>query len=253
MPYQNILEEIVKHCKAIFASNLTGIYLHGSMVMGCFHPQKSDIDLIIVVDTDIPAEQKQAFMEVVVDLNRLATKKGLELSIVKKEYCEHFVYPTPFELHFSSAHLQWFQSNPTDYVQKMNGTDRDLSAHFTIIKKYGITLFGTEISALFADVPREDYLDSIRFDVENAKEEVLENPVYILLNLCRIIAFVKEDLILSKKEGGQWGLSKLPSKYHPLISSALENYTSEEETVIEINETDAMQFCEDMLTMINLR
>ena len=253
MPYQNLLEEIVKHCKAIFTSNLTGIYLHGSMVMGCFHPQKSDIDLIIVVDTDIPAEQKQAFMEVVVDLNRLATKKGLELSIVKKEYCEHFVYPTPFELHFSSAHLQWFQSNPTDYVQKMNGTDRDLAAHFTIIKKYGITLFGTEISALFADVPREDYLDSIRFDVENAKEEVLENPVYILLNLCRIIAFVKEDLILSKKEGGQWGLIKLPSKYHPLISSALENYTSEEETVIEINETDAMQFCEDMLTMINLR
>lgn len=45
MLYQNILDKIVDACKAIFESELTGIYLHGSMAMGCFQPNKSDIDL----------------------------------------------------------------------------------------------------------------------------------------------------------------------------------------------------------------
>jgi len=32
---------------AILGNNLTGIYLHGSAVMGCFQPGKSDIDLLL--------------------------------------------------------------------------------------------------------------------------------------------------------------------------------------------------------------
>jgi len=38
---------------AIFAEevrkNLVGIYLHGSLAMGCFNPGKSDVDLLVVV------------------------------------------------------------------------------------------------------------------------------------------------------------------------------------------------------------
>lgn len=54
------------------------------------------------------------------------------------EFCNPFVYPTPFGLHFSAAHLKWFQENPDDYVKKMNGTDKDLAAHFTIINHCGV-------------------------------------------------------------------------------------------------------------------
>lgn len=47
MLYQNILDEIVDESKMIFKEDLTGIYLHGSLAMGCFNPKKSDIDLMI--------------------------------------------------------------------------------------------------------------------------------------------------------------------------------------------------------------
>lgn len=49
MLYQGILDEIVGQSKQIFGEELTGIYLHGSMVKGCFNPDKSDIDLIAVI------------------------------------------------------------------------------------------------------------------------------------------------------------------------------------------------------------
>lgn len=125
MLYRNILDKIVEKCKEIFEINLTGIYLHGSMAMGCFNPDKSDIDLIIVIENDITDNQKINFMNEVMELNKLAPRKGIELSIVKKAYCKEFLYPTPFELHFSNMHLQWFMRNRTEYISKMKGTDKD--------------------------------------------------------------------------------------------------------------------------------
>ena len=96
-----------------------------------------------------------------------------------------------------------------DYVQKMNGTDKDLAAHFTITKKYGIVLYGADIDSVFGEVPKMDYIDSILSDIEEANEEILENPIYITLNLCRVAAFLKDGLITSKKQGGEWGKENL--------------------------------------------
>ena len=46
----NLIDSFVEQSKEILKENLVGIYLHGSLAMGCFNPQKSDIDLIIVVN-----------------------------------------------------------------------------------------------------------------------------------------------------------------------------------------------------------
>ena len=97
---------------------------------------------------------------------------------------------------------------------------------------------------VFGDVPKEAYLDSIRQDVENAVEEVLDNPVYILLNLCRVAACVEENLILSKQQGGEWGLVHLPEKYHPLIQDALDAYQSD--AVMKPDAARAREFCGEM-------
>ncbi len=248
MLYQNVLDAIVEKSRQIFKENLTGVYLHGSMAMGCFHPVKSDIDLIVVVREQITDQQKLQFMNDIVELNAAAPAKGIELSIVMEKDCRDFRYPTPFTLHFSNAHLQWFLDNPADYIRKMNGVDKDLAAHFTIIKNYGMVLYGAEIDDVFADVPRNAYIDSIWFDIENAKEEITENPVYVILNLCRVAAFLKNDLIVSKKQGGEWALQSLPSQYHPLISLALQSYASGDD--IEIDQTEAQKFADGMLRML---
>lgn len=250
MWYQDILEIIVEKSKQIFNSVLTGIYLHGSLAMGCFNPDKSDIDLILVIDRDMTDAQKLEFMKEVIELNKSAPDKGIELSIVKKEYCSKFIYPTPFELHFSPMHLQWFTDNPADYISKMKGRDKDLAAHFMIIKKYGIVLYGADINRVFSDIPREAYIDSIRYDMEGVREEVLKNPVSVILNLCRAAAFIKDNLVLSKKQGGEWGIENLPSEYLALISEAVKGYTSQKS--VKLDKIKAQQFsdyiCKQYLT-----
>lgn len=221
----NITKKFVEQSQSILEDNLVGIYLHGSAAMGCFNAQKSDIDLIVVVNADISDEVKRRYMDMVVELNAYAPKKGIEMSIVRKDVCKPFIYPTPFELHFSNAHLEWYQTKPSDYIDKMNGTDKDLAAHFTIICHRGKCLCGREIKDVFEEVRREFYFDSIWCDIEDAEKEIMENPTYMILNLCRVLAYKEDELILSKSEGGKWGLENVPEIYHPLIVQALNEYS----------------------------
>ena len=219
--YFNLLDSFVRQSKGILKDNLVGIYLHGSAVMGCFHKEKSDIDLLVVVQNNISDRVKRQYMDMIIVLNAQAPAKGLELSIVKKDVCKPFIYPTPFELHFSIAHLEWYQSNPKEYIEKMNGWDKDLAAHFTIIYYRGKKLYGKEIEEVFEKVGREAYFDSIWCDIEDAAEEIADNPMYIILNLCRVLAYKKSDLILSKQEGGEWGLVNVSEKFRNLILGAM--------------------------------
>lgn len=248
MSYQGILDGIVSKSKEIIEEKLVGIYLHGSMAMGCFNSDKSDIDVIMVIEDDISDTQKIMLMRQIVYLNQQSPPKGLEISIVKREYCNPFIYPTPFELHFSPMHLPWFKENPQDYVEKMKGEDIDLAAHFTIIRNYGVVLWGEKIENIFAPVPKQNYLESICADIENATEDILEQPIYITLNLCRVLAFVREGLYLSKEQGGNWGIEHLPLEYHSIVAEALECYTSNKEMLIE--KMNAVSFAEKVIKLI---
>ena len=220
----NLINSYVNHSKDILGENLVGIYLHGSLAMGCFNPQKSDIDLIIVVKEPLSDSTKKAYMEMVVEHTASATEKGIEMSIVLQNVCKPFIYPTPFELHFSNGHLDWYKEDPDEYIREMNGTDKDLAAHFTIINKRGKCLYGLPIEDVFGEVPGPDYMDSIWYDVKHAKKEIKYFPMYITLNLTRVLAYKKEGLVLSKKEGAEWAIQKLPEEYHPLIQESLREY-----------------------------
>ena len=49
--------------------------------------------------------------------------------------------------------------------------------------------------------------------------------MYLTLNLARVAVYLKDGVVLSKKEGGEWGLKNLPSEFHPIIIDALREYT----------------------------
>ena len=229
----SLIDDFIERSKEILRDNLVGVYLHGSLVMGCFNPQRSDIDLIIVVDEPLSDPVKRAYMDMAVGLNSCGPAKGIEMSIVLRKVCKPFVYPTPFELHFSSGHLEWYRENPDDYIREMNGTDKDLAAHFTIINSRGKCLYGAPVKDVFSEVLGCDYMDSLRYDIEGAIEEITEYPMYLTLNLARVLAYKEEKLILSKKEGGDWALQHLPSKYHPLIMDAMREYSESAEVVYD--------------------
>ena len=95
------------------------------------------------------------------------------------------------------------------------------------------------------------FLDSIKSDIINSQDEVIDNPIYIILNLCRVLAYMQDGLVLSKKEGGEWAIKNISNdKYVGLIKDALICYHSDKD--IDLNNSLALEFCKFMKEEIGI-
>ena len=61
MDTNTITTRFVEKSIEILQDNLVGVYLHGSAVMGCFNPAKSDLDLIVVVKESMSETDKRDY------------------------------------------------------------------------------------------------------------------------------------------------------------------------------------------------
>ncbi|PIZ62128.1 DNA polymerase subunit beta [Candidatus Roizmanbacteria bacterium CG_4_10_14_0_2_um_filter_39_13] len=226
---QNILDKINHSFSDFFGKDLVGIYVHGSLAMGCYNPESSDIDFLIVINKSLTLSEKNHLIESTLRLVADTSEK-LEFSVVTADQLENFTYPTPFEFHYSDS---WKQKNIDRTIDlEETNTDPDLAAHFVITKKHGFMLTGKPIRELFPEIPLNYYLDSIQKDADWSYKNVLNGPDdgtckvphYAVLNFCRILAFMQDKLVTSKREGGEWGVKNLPSIYNPIIQEALKEY-----------------------------
>jgi len=202
--------------------NLVGIYLHGSLAMGCFNPSRSDIDLLVIVKERLSTLSAKQISNKIL-LLRDNIENGIECSIILEANMIEFVYPTPCEFHFSDYHREQYRANENYLIGGYE--DKDLASQITIAYHRGKTLYGRPLSELYPPIDRQYYLASILHDIECAIEEIIDNPLYITLNLCRVLYFIREGTISSKKEGGIWGINNLPSQYRNLIQCYLNEYS----------------------------
>lgn len=210
----------------LLASNLIGVYVHGSLAMGCFNPRHSDLDLLVISRSHLALDTKRSLAELL--LRRSRAPQPIEMSVLTHSDLIPWKYPTPFDFHYSETWRDQMQhdlasGNWRHWNDKIQ-TDPDLAAHITITKHRGISIYGPPIPNVFPDVPPDDYLTSIIEDVTGALDAIREDPVYAVLNTCRVWAFLQEGLICSKQEGGMWALTRAPETIRPVVATALQVY-----------------------------
>ena len=125
----------------------------------------------------------------------------------------------------------------------------DLAAHITVTRARGRCLYGRPIAEVFSPVPDSDYLSSILEDISAAETEINDNPIYHVLNLCRVLAWLREGRVLSKREGGEWALQALPEAWHGLVDTMLARYL-DPTLPTEVDPATATRFADEMLHII---
>lgn len=93
-------------------------------------------------------------------------------------------------------------------------------------------------------------MDSLLYDIADAADDIEGSTMYYTLNLARVLAYRREKLILSKKEGGEWALDNIPEQYAPLIRAALLEYT--ESADMHYDPALARSYAEYMLGSIGM-
>ncbi len=250
------ISKLLKLLKAgysqILGDNLVGIYIHGSYVLGSYNSAVSDLDYLVVVRCPLSLKSKQHLMDFTLEyLWPISPAKGLEFHVLLFKHTQHFSHPMPFDFHFSQAHYQEYLSGKEQYLTNMHGVDPDLAAHIMIINYAGETLTGTPIKNVFSEVSKKAYWSSIYFDIANAEENIIQQPSYTILNLCRVLLYKQEQVIASKLTAGNWGRSRLPTRYSPTIKLAVLNYIHKNSQKEIFNQENLNSFAEYMLRQIS--
>jgi streptomycin 3"-adenylyltransferase len=223
------ISKLTHHLATNLEDSLVGVYLHGSLALGCFNPLRSDVDLLVVSVDCIPLACKRQIVEHLLTLS--GRPQPIEVSFLARAHLRPWRYPTPFDLHYSEM---WRSACVRDLATRAWRSwdakvrcDHDLAAHMTIIHRRGVCIAGQPIQAVFPAVPREDYLDSVARDLRDGLDSTAADPVYAILNCCRTLAYLREERLFSKEEGGRWACAELPRRYHGTVTAALQAYRSE--------------------------
>ena len=222
------LDRLTTGLRAAVHENLVGVYLHGSLALGCFNPHRSDLDLLAVTRAGLDATTPRGLAELLLVVS--GRPAPVEISVLRRSDLHPWRYPTPYDFHYSedwrdrmTARLaadDWREPDPRP-------RDPDLAAHITVTRRRGVCLLGSPVAAVFPAVPRTDYLDSLRLDVLSDEFGLTSTgapPVYAVLNGCRTYAYLVDGKILSKEEGGVWALHHLPRVYREALQAALHAY-----------------------------
>jgi predicted nucleotidyltransferase len=218
-PVKEFLGEMLSCLHSILQEDLVGVYLYGSLAMGCFNPESSDIDLILVVRKRLLKGQRKRVIEY---LKRVCSKsRRIELSIIRENVVRNPQYPIIVDLHFE----YWGEIFE-------NKKDKEILSNLYTTRKRGFCIWGKPISKVFSQIPAQYHLRSVIEDLKCTIKYLNEDPghvgydpvVYWVLGSCRIMAFTREKKVLSKLEGGWWGLGNLPKEYHDLIKQAISRY-----------------------------
>lgn len=241
-------EELAERCRQALGEDVSGIYLHGSLAMGGFNPASSDIDLLVVVQASPSVEKLRELTRLTLELHaRLQAGRNIEYTVAEEKALQNVVYPTPAVYHYSSLHRPRYEADSSYLCAHYE--DPDLAAQIVVAYERGFTLYGRPLRERMPAVSREVYVRSILHDVEEARETIVQEPMYATLNVCRVLLFMQQGHVASKKEGGEWGAAAMPEWQH-IVQAALDLYTGKAAGPMSVPEHERIDFAEEMLRRI---
>ncbi len=249
------VKEFVNNAIAVFKEiapeKLNAVILHGSLAMGSFYPPKSDIDLLILINSPLDENEQRLIHRRLLNLTDRRPMTGfLELSVIRSDVAKAPKHPITYELHYGENFPDLIRTGQIDYSLS-DKHDPDLAAHFVVAKHRGLSLYGPEPRDCLGDIAWKDYLSSV-FDDLNwilDKENILESPFYSILNACRSLEMLDQGAwtVSTKEEGALWALKNLSPEHADIIKFALECYRSDAPVSPEQRRRAGIEWPEDKL------
>ena len=238
---QNVVRAAQAHCPGLIAA-----YLHGSICLGGYVPGRSDLDLLLVSADSMTRAQREAFADALLDLH--GAPCPVELSVVTRAGLAQS--PPVCCFHFSEMWAKRYAAHDADNPLLDNDfPDEDIPAYYRVARQSGVTLLGPEPADLLPKVDDEAFWQSITQDIEEYDFHAYGMFASNILTLPRTVSFARLRRVLTKAQGGRWGMEVFP-EHADLLRRALAEYESGQAQVYTPEELDA--FRADMLRQIAL-
>jgi predicted nucleotidyltransferase len=212
------VERLDDELREALGDNLLGVYLHGSLAAGCFNPDRSDID-VLVVTHELLSDEQRAELTRRLSLLQLRPHR-IEMHSLAFEQLHPWRHPAPFDFYFFSK-----ASEET--------TDPDLAAHITVVRSKGVALHGPPPTEVFPTVPHSDYADALVNDLHWTLREHPDD-LYGALSPVRVWAGIADpETIHTKESAALWALGRIRAEHRPTLEHALAIYRGDRENDLD--------------------
>jgi hypothetical protein len=218
----DLLSRFRTEIQAILGQRMVGMYLLGSLAIGDFHPGTSDIDFVILTDTEMEPSQfdslKRMHAEFAADGSRWAKK-------VEAVYCP-------------VAGLR--EGYAGQCLQLECGTDLFLAPledgwvfQRLTLREFGTTIVGPDPRQLVGDIDPAEMRQSVQAIAGGWHELARNDPswlewlaerrwqVFVVQTLCRMLYSLRTGSVTSKPGASSWGMQELGEPWASLIRRSL--------------------------------
>ena len=183
-----------------------GVILHGSLTLGDYVPEASDVDLLVVVTEPLNDERVVALIEAAT-AEHAALPTPVDIRLITLETALH---PTPRPL--MEAYIRLPGGAAQARVEGRHTIECDLVVELSICRAHGLPLAGPQPADLIGDVPAEWVL-SVGDAQLSDWQEIGDDPPYAALKVltaCRLWRFAVERRHSSKPAAAEWALARNP-------------------------------------------
>jgi hypothetical protein len=221
-PYQDVnafLNLLLSTMQAILGDHFIGLYLGGSLALGDFNPNRSDIDFVAVTVDELPLETIIALEKMHTRLWASGAKWAMKLdgSYVPQQVIRHWTSDDP----------------PCPFVEEdrfyvTNQGSAVIQCH--IIRQYGVMVAGPSPHTLIDLVDADDVRNALRDNLEQWWRPLLDDPAWVqqsqkqpfaILTMCRALYTLEHGIVASKPVAARWGQQAIGKQWTELITWAL--------------------------------
>jgi hypothetical protein len=216
----SVLSEVLAGARSILGDLFVGMYPDGSLAIGDFSPDSSDLDFVVVTTADVSAEAFEALSAM---HDRIATgpsrwARELEGSYISRDALRHARRP---------VHPYIDRGSGLEMVQPESGY---WPIHRHVLREHGVALAGPSPRALIDPVGADELREAARGILHEWWEPMLTGgPLlsngfyrcYAVLTMSRILYTLRHGAIATKPVAARWASEALDRRWTPMIRAAL--------------------------------
>jgi Domain of unknown function (DUF4111) len=193
---------LIRRLAAVLGARLVGVYAAGSVGLGDFDVTRSDLDVFAVTWKPVSDEEKHAIVAAIRHESLPCPARGLEFVLYPEETARVPSAEAGFLLNLNTGPEIPFRADtePGDVERHWFPLDR------AIVRGSGIALLGPPPAEAFAAIPRPMLLPVVREALLWHREPGRSGDDDCVLNACRSLRWLREDVWVSKSEAGAWAI-----------------------------------------------
>jgi predicted nucleotidyltransferase len=218
-----ILEVLFQGIEETIGDNLTGIYLRGSLALGDFDPETSDIDFLVVTHRPISEQEFDELSSLHRRIARLPNRYSgdLEGAYIDRAALRRFRAGERHPTLERGQVLRWMEHRANWVMERW------------IVREHGVTVIGPDAKTLIDPVSAEELQAAVRNRLRDWEDWAckpddpdwrlpLSHKAYVIETMCRALYTLTSGALCSKPLAVEWAVKTLPEPWRSLVERSRE-------------------------------